>query len=183
MNHNPPQSNESKIRLTAFFVLALILAYMGTGIVWLPVFLVVDFALRGFNLGAYSPLANISGLLVRWLRMPIKPVYMPPKRFAARIGLAFSIAIVILHIAAHPLPGPGADMHAASLSTTAPGSDPNIAPFSALAPKLHDTALPALVLSAVLALFAALESLANFCAGCYVYNGIVWLRTRRMAKP
>jgi hypothetical protein len=139
MSPHPAQSNESKIRLTAFFVLVIILLYLLTGKGWLPVFLLLDFALRSFNLGAYSPLAFVSGLLVRRLRLPVKPVYMPPKRFAARVGLLFCAAITVLHYS--------------GVST--------------------------IVLSGVIALFAALESLAGFCAGCYVYSGIVRLRGQR----
>jgi len=76
-------SSESKIRITAFFALVLIIAYLITGFVVFPLILLADFALRAFNQGAYSP-------------------------------LAFCLAITILH--------------------------------------------------------AALESLAGFCAGCYVYG-------------
>ena len=124
------QTNESKIRLIAFFV------FMLTGIFWLtaspiiPAFLVVDFALRSFDLGKYSPLALLSDWLVQTFKLPIKPVYLPPKRFAARIGLAFSIAFLILCL----------------------------------------SGLNTLVISGILAFFAALESFFGICAGCYVYD-------------
>jgi len=131
-------SNESRIRLTAFFVLLLIIAYMITGIGLIPVFLLLDFTLRGFGLGAYSPLAYISGLLVAALKLPLKPIYMPPKRFAARIGFLFCLAIVVAHY----------------------------------------THLSTIILSAIIALFAALESIVGFCAGCYVYNAYARLRSR-----
>jgi hypothetical protein len=131
-------SNESRIRLTAFFVLLLIIIYMITGIGLIPVFLTLDFTLRGFGLGAYSPLAWISGRLVAALKLPLKPVYMPPKRFAARIGFLFCLAIVVAHY----------------------------------------THLSTIILSAIIAGFAALESLAGFCAGCYVYNAYARLRSR-----
>ena len=133
---NPITGNESKIRLTAFFVLLLIIVYILTGIGPIPVFLLLDFTLRGFGLGAYSPLAFVAGRLATALRLPAKPVYMPPKRFAARIGFLFCLAIVVAHYL--------------DLST--------------------------LILSAIIALFAALESLAGFCAGCYVYNAYARLR-------
>jgi uncharacterized protein DUF4395 len=126
----PGQTNESKVRLTAFFVLLLALVYLLTNSIAVPVILVIDFALRSFNLGKFSPLAFISEDLVRIFKLPFKAVYMPPKRFAARIGLVFSIAILILHLLGHP----------------------------------------AIIVTAVLVFFAALESLLGFCAGCYVYN-------------
>ena len=39
-----------------------------------------------------------------------------------------------------------------------------------------DEEIAATLTGAVLAIFAALESLAGFCAGCYVYNA--WARLR-----
>jgi hypothetical protein len=138
MPQQPITSNESRIRLTAFFVLVLIVVYMFSGIGLIPVFLLLDFTLRGFGFGAYSPPSYLSGLLVKAFRLPVKPVYMPPKRFAARIGFLFSLAIVVAHYL--------------DLST--------------------------LILSCILALFAALESLVGFCAGCYVYNAYARLRSR-----
>ena len=138
MSPHPATGNESKIRLTAFFVLVLIVVYMIAGIGVIPVFLLLDFTLRGFGLGAYSPLAFLAGHLATALKLPVKPIYMPPKRFAARIGFLFCLAIVVAHY----------------------------------------TDLSTLILSAIIALFAALESLANFCAGCYVYNAYARLRSR-----
>lgn len=134
-------STESRIRLIAFFVLLLITIYLLTGAGLIPVFLTIDFALRGFGLPAYSPLGYLSGRIATspiagTLRLSAKPVYMPPKRFSARIGFVFCLAITILHYAA--------------FTNT--------------------------ILALIIAAFAALESLAGFCAGCYVYNA--WARLR-----
>lgn len=134
-------SSESKIRLTALFVLLLILIYIFTGGGLIAAFLTIDFGLRGFGLAACSPLGYLSGQIAksqiaRSLHLPTKPVYMPPKRFSARIGFVFCLAITILHY----------------------------------------TAINAIILSLIIATFAALESMAGFCAGCYVYN--VWARLR-----
>ncbi len=138
MQPHPVLSNESRIRLTAFFVLVLTLVYLLKGWGLIPVFLLLDFTLRAFGFSVYSPLSWLSGQLVRLLHLPVKPVYMPPKRFAARIGFVFFVAIVILHYT--------------GISTVIPAG--------------------------VIVLFAALESLANFCAGCYVYNAYARLRSR-----
>jgi hypothetical protein len=124
------QTNESKVRLVAFFVLLLTCVYWFTGSVFIPVFLVADFGLRSFNLGKFSPLALLSDWLIRSFKLPVKPVYLPPKRFAARIGLVFATAILLLHV----------------------------------------IKINTIIFSGTLAVFAALESLAGFCAGCYVYN-------------
>ena len=134
-------SSESKIRLTAFFVLVLITAYLITGLDLFPIALLLDFTLRSFGLAPYSPLGFLAGQTAKALKLPAKPVYMPPKRFAARIGFLFCLGVTILHYA--------------------------------------DEEVSATILGAVLAIFAALESLAGFCAGCYVYNA--WARLRRSA--
>lgn len=91
-------TNESKVRLTALFVLLLVVFYLIFGKIIFPVFLVIDFALRSFNLPQYSPLALLSGWIVKTFKLPVKPVFFPPKRFAARIGLLFSAAIVVLYL-------------------------------------------------------------------------------------
>ncbi|HEV9035654.1 MAG TPA: DUF4395 domain-containing protein [Puia sp.] len=96
MNHVALTSSESKIRLTAFFVLLFILTYLITRNPWLILFLLIDFSFRSTpELAKYSPLANLSGLISKTFRLANKPVYMPPKRFAARIGLLFIITIII----------------------------------------------------------------------------------------
>jgi hypothetical protein len=130
------QTSESKIRLIAFFVMLLGVVYIITGTLLVPLFLVIDFSLRSFDLGKYSPMAALSGLIVRVGRLPVKPVYLPPKRFAARMGLTFCVLIVVLHL----------------------------------------IGINALIPACILTIFAALESLAGFCAGCYVYDWMVRLR-------
>ncbi len=91
-------TNESKIRLVAFFVFLSAIIYFVTNAVFIPLLLTIDFALRSFDLGKYSPFAIVSDWLVKTLKLPLKPVYLPPKRFAARIGLLFSVAILVLHL-------------------------------------------------------------------------------------
>jgi hypothetical protein len=137
----PPTASESKIRHTAFFALVLTIIYLITGYGLALLFLLLDFTLRAFDLSRYSPLGFLSGQTAKTLKLPAKPVYMPPKRFAARIGFVFCLGVTILHYT--------------------------------------DEEVAATILGAVLAIFAALESLVGFCAGCYVYNA--WARLRRPA--
>jgi hypothetical protein len=132
MPQQPTTSSESKIRITAFFALVLIVAYLITGFGVYPIILLADFGLRAFGAAAYSPLAFLAGKIATALRLPVKPVYMPPKRFAARIGFVFCVGITILHYI--------------------------------------DMEISATLLGFVIGGFAALESLAGFCAGCYVYG-------------
>jgi len=88
--------NENKARLTAFFVLVLAVVYLFTGFWLIMAFLVVDFSLRTFNLGRFSPLGSISDAVIKQLKIKNKPVDRAPKRFAAGVGLAFNSAILVL---------------------------------------------------------------------------------------
>jgi hypothetical protein len=128
---NSMTADEVKIRLTAFWVLLLAGGYILTGSPVIPSFLIVDFALRSFNLGKWSPLFRLSAATASLLNWKGKPVYLPAKRFAARTGLLVSILIVVFAFANSPV---------------------------------------ALGLAVLLAVFAALESLVGFCAGCYLYD-------------
>lgn len=112
-------------------MLLLIATYWLTNSLIIPVILVIDFALRSYNLGKWSPLLKLASWVAGILKLKGKPVYVPAKRFAARVGLVFSILITVFQVA---------------------GSE------------------VAIILSTVLAFFAALESLAGFCAGCYMYD-------------
>jgi hypothetical protein len=96
---NKAQTNESKIRLIALFTLIIAIIYLLTSSIVLPIFLLIDFGLRGFNLGHLSPLGFAADKLVKAFNLPIKFIYLPPKRFAARIGFLFAATILILQIA------------------------------------------------------------------------------------
>jgi hypothetical protein len=124
-------ADEVKIRLTAFWVLLLAAAYLPMKTPVIPVFLVVDFALRSFNLGKWSPLFRLSTATAGLLRWQGKPVYLPAKRFAARTGLLVSVLLLVFALV---------------------GSAISVG------------------LAVLLVVFAGLESLAGFCAGCYVYD-------------
>lgn len=124
--------NETKVRLVAFFVLLLAIAYFVTANRVIVVFLLADFILRAYNLNNYSPLAIISGAVVRLLKLRNKPVDRGPKRFAAFMGLVFLVVILLTSFA-------------------------NLEVLTK-------------ALTGILIVFASLESLAGFCAGCYVYS-------------
>lgn len=127
--------NETKVRLVAGLVLLTALTYLSTGWLALPILLAVDFGLRGFQFGTYSPLGAIAQGLVNGFGLAYKATDQAPKQFAARIGLVFGLLITGLHLA--------------QVSTIIP--------------------------TLVLATFAALESLAGFCAGCHLYTYYVRL--------
>ena len=122
--------NENKVRTIAFLVLLIGIAYVATLYWVLPLFLAIDFALRAFDYGKFSPLARLSDGIVSMLNFSVRPIDQAPKRFAAGVGMVFTAAILVLY--------------ALGINT--------------------------LVLTSVLLIFAALESLAGICAGCYVYT-------------
>ncbi|HEY9000614.1 MAG TPA: DUF4395 domain-containing protein [Mucilaginibacter sp.] len=90
------QMNENKARLTALFVLALGVIFLFTNWWIIITFLVIDFLVRANNLGKYSLLAILSDALISQLKIKNKPTDRAPKRFAAGVGLIFTIGILIL---------------------------------------------------------------------------------------
>lgn len=89
---------EAKIRIVAGFVLILIALFIYKNWFFIPVFLTIDFGLRGFGKGQYSLLGIWSDALVKAFKMPQKPVYFPIKQFAAQIGFLFSVILIILNV-------------------------------------------------------------------------------------
>jgi len=87
--------DENRVRVVAFFALLIALFYMINGNPLSIVVLLADFVLRAFNLNAYSPLAWISGAVVKQLGLKTKPVDRAPKRFAAFMGVTFVSFILI----------------------------------------------------------------------------------------
>jgi hypothetical protein len=87
--------NENRVRLTALWVLLLVI--ISFFIIQLPIFifLAVDFFLRAFNFGKFSPLNILSGAVVKQLKIANKPIDQAPKRFAAGIGFVLSVSVVL----------------------------------------------------------------------------------------
>lgn len=131
--------NENKIRTVAFLVLVLTVVYLSTHWIAIPAFLFVDFILRGYNLGNYSPLGFTADGIVDFLKFEVKPIFLAPKKFAAKIGSLFTFSLISLQL----------------------------------------IGLDTLIVGSILAVFAALESLAGFCAGCHVYNFLITLKLIR----
>lgn len=99
-------ASQNKIRIIAFLVFVLALLFMYFNFILIPVFLAIDFALRGFNLGKYSLLSVLASKIVKFLPFADKPIFFPPKQFAAKIGFVFSLALIIfyfLHLNSIPI--------------------------------------------------------------------------------
>jgi hypothetical protein len=124
--------NENQVRLNALFVLLLTLAYLLSGYWLIPFLLAVDFFLRGFGYGGYSPVNRLSGWVVRKGSIRDKPIDRAPKQFAAQLGFFFSDILLIAVVV--------------------------------------ELKIFAYVIAGLLILFAFLESVLSFCAGCHVYS-------------
>lgn len=132
------------VRSNALLTIVISLTALATGQGWIMALLAIDFAIRGFFNPRNSVLSSVSSVLVRVLPFRHASIYFPPKQFAARVGLVFSVSAAALYLLGAPV--------AATLVT------------------------------ATLALFAALECFLNICMGCIVYNLILDLR-RRLFSP
>ncbi|MEO6520919.1 MAG: DUF4395 domain-containing protein [Mucilaginibacter sp.] len=92
--------NENQVRLIALLVLGMGLFYLYSGWWGIIVFLVIDFLLRSFKLNKFSPLAILASVLVKLFKTGYTPTDQAPKRFAARMGLAFTTVILVSHFLA-----------------------------------------------------------------------------------
>lgn len=91
--------NENVARLVAFWVvvaIALVLVLPLPWARWILLALACDFGLRGFSRPRWSVLARMSSAILTKLGVPSRRVDAGPKRFAARIGLGFSIALLAM---------------------------------------------------------------------------------------
>ena len=86
--------DENKARLTAALVFILILVYSFTNFLAIPVFLMADFFVRGFNFANYSPLSFIANKLALIFSIRPKLIDQAPKRFSAKIGFLFCLSLV-----------------------------------------------------------------------------------------
>ena len=89
---------ENKIRLTAFLVFLLTIIYIKTNFIGIPIFLLLDFAIRGFGFGKWSVLGFLAEKLVTLFKLEQKPIYFPPKQFAAQVGFIFSFTLLLFNI-------------------------------------------------------------------------------------
>lgn len=85
--------NLTVVRLNALQISIVTIAGLLTGWYVLFLFLAADFALRISRWNQWSPIRWISYQVVRKLQLSEQPVDRAPKRFAATVGLLFSVAI------------------------------------------------------------------------------------------
>lgn len=87
--------DEHVARLVASLVVISLIAFISTGFKLIIVFLLFDFLLRAFELSRYSLLAIISRKIIKAIRIQPKIINAGPKIFAARIGVVFSLLILV----------------------------------------------------------------------------------------
>jgi hypothetical protein len=93
------QLNEPVLRIIAFLVAALAITFAFTELLVIPLFLLFDFYLRGWEMQRFS--------ILRWVAVNInhyflgnrqKPVFAAPKLFAAKIGALLSFGIILAYV-------------------------------------------------------------------------------------
>lgn len=90
--------DERVARLNGLFTFLLVIAFIFTGLWYIPAFLAFDFLMRATNLSKYSPMGFVSRSIVKSLSTKKKLANAGPKIFAARIGLIVSSAIFIFSL-------------------------------------------------------------------------------------
>ncbi len=96
----PNPVNEIAARLVAAMVVALSLLTIVTGVWWLMLVLAYGFLARVLTGPTLSPMGLLATrVLAPALGRPAKLVPGPPKRFAQSVGLAFSVAALVLYLA------------------------------------------------------------------------------------
>ena len=92
--------NENTVRIIAFFVAVLAIVFLLSGNIIPVIFLAIDFTARGFGFKQLSLLRIVSDKLNDTLfNGAKKPIFAPPKLFAAKIGLLFCVAVIIFFFA------------------------------------------------------------------------------------
>lgn len=89
------RTDENVVRIVALLTVIITAIILITNNYLLSLFLLVDFALRGFNFGKYSVLRFISKYVFETLNIKSKPIDSAPKLFAAKIGIVFASLIFI----------------------------------------------------------------------------------------
>ncbi len=96
---NERQVNENVTRLNALATFIVMSIFIFTPAKWILFLLPVDFALRAWFRGRYSPIGRMNSYMVRRLQLGEILINEGPKVFAARIGLVLSALALASFIA------------------------------------------------------------------------------------
>jgi len=92
------RANENVIRLVAFQVVILTAIILVIQNHFLALFLSIDFLIRAFTNGKLSLLRLMGTIFAKLLKIEPKPIFAPPKKFAALLGAVFSLMITVLFL-------------------------------------------------------------------------------------
>jgi len=95
--------NENVARIIAFFTIIVVLAGLFFKSPFIICALAIDFSLRAFTGGKYSPLKYISKRVANYIGSSPKMVDAAPKKFAAGIGVLFTATIAGLQWFQHDI--------------------------------------------------------------------------------
>lgn len=90
-------------RIVAGIVVALAAISIAASAPWIIGLLAADFIIRGFIGRQFSPLRWVAKRVQALLRLAPHYVYAPPKRFAAHVGVAFTVIASVLHLLGLPV--------------------------------------------------------------------------------
>jgi len=90
---SPQKVNENVARIVAFLVIIVASIGIYYKLPFLFALLAFDFYLRTFTTGKYSPLKYVAKKLSGYLHLSKKMTDAAPKKFAAGLGIIFSISI------------------------------------------------------------------------------------------
>jgi hypothetical protein len=87
--------NENRVRIIALLVFLSTLSYLLVPYWPIPALLLIDFFLRGFGWGRFSPFNVLSGWIGKTLAIRSRPIDQAPKQFAAQLGFIFALLFFI----------------------------------------------------------------------------------------
>ena len=90
---SPEVVDEHATRIGAGLTILVVLAAIWLGRYWIPLALAVDFFLRSRGWSDLSPIAQVAKTVRKAVGLKPRPTNAGPKRFAALIGVIFSLGI------------------------------------------------------------------------------------------
>ncbi len=97
------KTDEHVARMVGGFTLVFIALWVLTGSVLPLLYLLYDFVVRSFEKPSLSLFAQFSKLLLTTLKVKPAPINAGPKIFAARIGLLFTVLVLVFSLVNAPV--------------------------------------------------------------------------------
>lgn len=90
--------NKNVVRINGALVVLSVLLYILIGSIWIMVFLLVDFIIRGFTSIKGSPYSFVAKKLNHMIGLKPIMIDKAPKLFASRVGAVFALTSVSLYL-------------------------------------------------------------------------------------